>query len=162
MALTGSKLRDALCANFGFTVDDADRAIVDKAFARVRLVADASAGVGADGTIIIGITDRAFMVDLIGIISPTAVAADEASTGGLTFSKSDGAGGPLVPIGTWGLNAAGGGALEPLRQKSAPLTATTGDRLVAAGSVITVAKTPDGLGAAIPAGSKIIVEGYWA
>lgn len=164
MALTGSKLRDLIRKNLGFAADDTDNAIVDKALCRVRFTADSPtpwATAGTDSTYIIGETDRAFLVDSIKIIAVTAIAVDESTYTTLTFSKEDGAAGGLTTIGTWALNAAGGGALAARVAKSVTLTATTADRLIAAGSQLSVAKTHASTGTAIVAGTKLIIEGYW-
>ncbi len=165
MALTQPKLRDLIQKDLAFSADATDAAVADKALCRVRLVCDSPTGwatAGTDSTIIIGITDRAFLIDSIGILVVSTLAVEETTYTTLTFSKSGGADFTLTTVGTWALNAAGGGALTAGVKKEVTLTATAADRLVAAGSVLSVAKTHASTGTAIVANTKLVVEGYWA
>lgn len=165
MALTGPKLRDLIRKNLAFGENAADDVFVDKALGRVRIVGEsptAWATAATLSTVVLGLTDRAFLVDSVQIIVATTLAVEETVFTTITFSKSDGAGGALVTLGTWALNAAGGGALTALVPKVVTLTATKADLLVAAGSVFSVAKTVASTGTAIVANTKLIIEGYWS
>jgi hypothetical protein len=164
MASTGAQLRDLVRKTLGFANSASDEALVDKAFCRVRLSGDtpnlwATANNASSYTI--GRTDRKFLVDLITITAPATIAVEETNLTTLTFSKSDGAGGALTTIGTWAINAAGGGALTALVPKVVTLTATMADRVIDADQLISVAKTVAASGTALVQGTKLVVEGYW-
>jgi len=164
MAVTGAKLRDEIRRNLGFGLNDTDDALVDKALCRVRYQVPSPAAwatAGTDATVIIGVTDRQFMVDSVALTVPSNVASDEVVYDTLTFSKSDAAGANTTTVATAVTNAAGTGNLTALVPKACALTATSADRIVPAGWVLSVAKTHASTGTAIPVGSIVEVSGYW-
>ena len=165
MALTGDKLRSLVKRNLGFGADATDDAITDKALCRVRFQVTAPtawATAGTDGTLIICKTDRRFIVDLVSINPSAVMTVSESVYDTLTFSVEDGAAGGLTTIATAVTNAAGVGTIAARVATAATLTSTTANLLIPAGYQISCAKTHASTGTAVPEGTLITVEGYWA
>lgn len=164
MASTGGQLRDLVRRTLGFGNSAADDTLIDKGFCRVRFTADsptAWATAGTTGTIVVGETDRAFVIDRIALISVAALTLDDTNTTTLTVSKSDGASATLTTVGTYANSTAGNGTAAALVPKAGTL-GTAANLYVAAGSVLSIAKTVAASGTAVAANTKILIEGYWA
>lgn len=162
MAVTGDKLRSEVKRNLGFGVTAAEDLLVDRAMCRMRYMGYVATNV-AGATFALVLTNDVgtqFLVDSVKVIPSAAVTASDSVYATLTLSYDDGAGGSKTTVAVQTTKITGGSG-DWVAEVGVPITITAANALVPSGKQLTMSKAFASTGTVIPAGSLVIVEGYW-